>query len=70
MTDNITPEIVKERAYQARVSVNKLMKRAKVSNSTLWRWQNEGADPHPITIAKIVDALEAFEAEFEVERTL
>lgn len=54
---------IKERAYQARVSVNSVMKRAGVSNSTLWRWEKGIGDAHPFTIGKIEDALDAIEAE-------
>jgi predicted DNA-binding transcriptional regulator AlpA len=63
MTNDLTPDGIKQRAYDARVSINKLMKRAGVSNSTLWRWKHEDRTPHPITLGKVVDALEAFEAE-------
>lgn len=63
MTESHTPNSIKQRAYAARVSVNALMKRAGVSNSTLWRWENEFREPHPITLGKVLDALEAIERE-------
>ena len=55
---------IKERAYQARISVNSLMKRAGVSNSTLWRWENGLTDAgQPWTVGKIEDALDQIERE-------
>ncbi len=60
----MTPRQIKDRAYAARVSVNALLKRAGVSNTTLWRWENgDTGTPHPVTMGKIIDALEAFEGE-------
>ena len=55
---------IKERAYQARISINSLMKRAGVSNSTLWRWENGLTDAgQPWTVGKIEDALDKIEQE-------
>ena len=54
---------IRRRAYQARVSVNALLKRAGVSGTTLWRWENGKGKAHPVTLAKIKDALAAAEAE-------
>ncbi len=62
--DHLTPHIVRERAYQARVSINKVMKRAKVNYSTFCRWANgETNAPQAVTLGKIEDALAAFEFE-------
>ncbi len=59
---DIEPQAIRDRAYAARISVNELLKRAKVSNSTIWRWQQDGNyKPHPITVAKIMEALVAAE---------
>lgn len=61
---SIQPSDIRNRAYAARVSINRLMKRAAVPNSTFWRWETGRVNkPHPITLARIVEALEAFEAE-------
>ena len=62
MNNTTTPQAIaadiKERAYQARISINALMNRAGVANSTLWRWrQPDAPDPHPVTLGKIMDAL-------------
>ena len=61
---SIQPTDIRNRAYAARVSINKLMGRAGVPNSTFWRWETGRVNkPHPITLARIVEALEAIEAE-------
>ena len=62
--EQLTPSDIRQRAYQARVSINQLMKRAGVENSTFWRWENGTTkEVHPITAGKIADALDAIEAE-------
>lgn len=53
---------IKRRASDICVPLEQLLKRAGVSNSTLWRWQS-GTDPHPVTLGKIMDALDYFEGE-------
>lgn len=63
MTD-LTPETVRNRAYNARITLNGLMKRAGVENSTFWRWAGgKTKNIHPVTLGKINDALVAIEAE-------
>lgn len=60
----ITPQIIRDRAYAARVSINKLAKRAGIATSTFYRWEGpKGTTPYPVTLGKLLDALEAFEAE-------
>jgi transcriptional regulator with XRE-family HTH domain len=60
----MTPDIVRARATLARISINKVMKRAGVNYSTFCRWANgETAEVHPVTLGKIEDALAAYEAE-------
>jgi transcriptional regulator with XRE-family HTH domain len=60
----ITPQEIRDRAYAARISVNALLRRAGVYNTTLWRWeQPEPTEPRPLTLARIVDALDAAERE-------
>lgn len=60
----IEPSQIRSRAYEARVTMNQLMKRAGVPNSTFWRWDTGKINaPHPITLARIMEALEAAEAE-------
>lgn len=62
--DELTPQIIRDRAYGARISINQLFKRAKVSNSTLWRWEKDiTAKPNPVTLGKIEDALAFVERE-------
>ena len=59
----ITPDDIRQRAYNARVSINRLMKEAGVQNSTFWRWdKGETAALHPVTIGKITDALARHES--------
>jgi predicted transcriptional regulator len=61
---DIQPDDIRRRAFEARVSINQLMKRAGLPNSTLWRWDTgRTTKPHPLTVAKIVDALTEIEAE-------
>ena len=59
----ITPADIRDRAYKARVSMNQLMKRAGVPNSTFWRWETGRVQIRPSTVDRLVAALEAFEAE-------
>ena len=55
---------IKERAYQARVSLNSVMKRAGVSNATFWRWERGlAAYARPATVGKIEDVLDQIERE-------
>lgn len=55
---------IEERAYQARVSVNELLKRAGVSTTAVWRWKTgDSAQARPVTLGKVIDALEAIERE-------
>jgi transcriptional regulator with XRE-family HTH domain len=66
MSDALTPQIVRDRATAAHVSINKLMERAELPNSTFWRWeQGKIKSPHPVTLRKISDALDGIEAERE-----
>lgn len=58
----LTPAIVRERAMRAYLSINQLMQRAGLPNSTFWRWENgTTAEPQPATLQRIEDALQAFE---------
>jgi transcriptional regulator with XRE-family HTH domain len=62
--NQLTPSEIRARAYEARVSINQLMKRAGVENSTFWRWDNGTTkEIHPVTVGKIADALAEIEAE-------
>lgn len=64
MNDALTPAIIRERATAAHVTINKLMKRAKLPNSTFWRWERGTTEtPHPVTVRKIADALDEIERE-------
>lgn len=64
MENSITPDTIKRRAFDARVSINQLMLRAGIPNSTFWRWETGRTDePHPLTVARIMDALEEIERE-------
>lgn len=60
--DDLTPAIVRERAVMAHVTINQLMTRAGLPNSTFWRWERgDVKEPNPVTLQKIVDALEEAE---------
>lgn len=64
MDNALTPETIRRRAFEARVSINQVLLKAGVSGSTLWRWvQKPDAKPNPVTVGKIEDALAYFEAE-------
>ena len=64
MDNALTPETIRRRAFEARVSINQVLLKAGVSGSTLWRWvQKPDVIPNPVTIGKIEDALAHFEAE-------
>lgn len=67
MEITLTPAIVRERATKAHTSINQLMKRADLQNSTFWRWERAGVTPHPVTIQKLSDALGAIERERQIE---
>ncbi len=57
--DDLTPSIVRERAIMAHITINQLMKSAGLPNSTFWRWERGDVnDPNPVTLQKILDALE------------
>ena len=62
--EQITPSMIRARATAAHVSINRLMTRAGLPNSTFWRWETGRIDaPHPVTVQKIADALAEIEAE-------
>ena len=62
--EQITPALIRKRATEAHVSINHLMLRAGLPNSTFWRWETGRIDsPHPVTVQKISDALDELEAE-------
>lgn len=63
MSEALTPQIVRDRATAAHVSINHLMELASLTNSTFWRWeQGKIKVPHPVTLRKIEDALIVAEA--------
>lgn len=45
------------------MSVEALMREAKIERSTFWRWERGIGNPHPVTVQKISDALARIEAE-------
>lgn len=62
MQNDMTPQTIRARAYAARVTLNKLLGKAGVANSTFWRWERgDTGDIHPVTLARIDDALREFE---------
>lgn len=64
MDTEITPGEIRSRATKAYSTLDNLLSRAGVAKSTFWRWEKgEITDPHPVTIQKIVDALEEIEGE-------
>lgn len=63
-TPDLTPYVIRERAIAARVSINRLMQRAGVANSTLFRWERGDTVPGAVTKGKIKDALEWFERDY------
>jgi transcriptional regulator with XRE-family HTH domain len=59
----LTPKSIRERATKAHMSVEALMREAKIERSTFWRWERGIGKPHPVTVQKISDALARIEAE-------
>lgn len=59
----ITPKNIRDRATKAHMTIEALMRKAHVERSTFWRWENGIGKPHPVTVQKISDALDAIEAE-------
>jgi transcriptional regulator with XRE-family HTH domain len=62
--EQLTPAIVKARATAAHMTIRQLMLHAGLPESTFWRWETGKVDkPHPVTVQKISDALDAIEKE-------
>ncbi len=60
--ESLTPAAIRDRATRAHLTINKLMEAAGLPNSTFWRWERgDTSQPHPVTIQKIADALDAAE---------
>ena len=57
---DMTADEIEQRAYRAGLSIRKLVKAAGVAQSTFIRWR-AGAKPHPVTVHKLVKALEEAE---------
>lgn len=57
---------IRQRAFEARISINALLKNAGVSGTTIWRWEQGETEATPITLAKIKDALAEAEAKMPV----
>lgn len=61
--NDLTPETVKARATAAHMTIRQLMVHAGMPESTFWRWETGKTNPHPVTVQKISDALDAIEKE-------
>lgn len=61
--EELTPQLVKSRAFAAHMTIRQLMRRANMSESTFWRWETGKSKPHPVTIYRLSDALDAIERE-------
>lgn len=60
MENAITPEKVREAAFNARLTLADFLKRAGVSRSTFYTWERTNQPPkRPLTLAKLADAVEA-----------
>jgi transcriptional regulator with XRE-family HTH domain len=59
----ITPSDIRERATQAHSTLQSLLEKAGIDRATFWRWENDKGVPHPVTVQKVVDALDAIERE-------
>jgi len=62
-----TPEEIRSRAFEARISINRLLADANVAAQTIWRWERKVKTPRQSTIDKVMAALVAAEAK-ESER--
>jgi transcriptional regulator with XRE-family HTH domain len=61
--EQFTPDIIRQRAARALVTMDALFARAEIPASTFWRWERGDHQPRPLTLEKIRQALEAIEGE-------
>ena len=59
--ETLTPQVVRQRALGALVTMKQVLERASVRESTFWRWEGGHQQPRPLTLAKIEAALKYFE---------
>ena len=60
MSEAITPEQVRDAAFEARLTLADFLKRAGVSRSTFYTWERTKQPPkRPLTLAKLADAVQA-----------
>ena len=64
MANETTPEDIEKGALAARVSLSDVLKRAKVSRGTYYRWRRQEGDMLPLTKARLLDAI----AELRLEK--
>lgn len=55
--------VIERRAFEARVPIYKLCKRASVAPATISRWRNGTHAPTVLTLEKLENALTAIESE-------
>jgi transcriptional regulator with XRE-family HTH domain len=62
--ENITPQQIRVRAVKAHTRMKDLFVRAGVAKPTFWRWEKGlTASPNPVTVQKLIDALDDIERE-------
>jgi len=60
VSEAITPEQVRDAAFEARLTLADFLKRAGVSRSTFYTWERTKQPPkRPLTLAKLADAVQA-----------
>ncbi len=62
---DITPKDIEEGALRVRVTLSAVLARAGVSRGTFYRARRGAGDMLPLTKARLMDAIAAFEAEQE-----
>jgi len=62
MENNLTPEIVIDRATKAHMTLSQFLKRAQVNTSSFYRWKNGETGLSRVSMQKVSDALEGLES--------
>lgn len=61
METALTPQVVRDKAHAARVSLSQFLRLAKVSTSAFYQWEKGGITPRDLTIARLEDAVQEVE---------
>lgn len=61
--DEITPQIIEQKALDARLSITDVLSKAGVSRGTFYRWRRGEGGMLPLTKARLLDAIRDLSAE-------